>query len=265
MEIQFETQSFKSNLKSMISVDFKRMFKTPLIYILMGIAFVMPILILIMTTMMAGTTTVNPTTGEETVIETFTNVWQIIGMVSGSSMSMDLTGMCNINLLYFITAIFVCIFVGDDFRSGFSKNLFTVRSKKIDYCISKTLVCFVGGVLMFIAFFIGTIIGGAISGLPFDMESFGVNGLMACLLSKIFIIAIFVSIALVFSTLGKHKLWLSILLSLCAGMLLFTMIPMIAPLDASLINVIMCFVGGALFAIGLGCVSNLILNKTSLV
>lgn len=178
----------------------------------MGIAFVMPILILIMTTMMAGTTTVNPTTGEETVIETFTNVWQIIGMVSGSSMNMDLTGMCNINLLYFITAIFVCIFVGDDFRSGFSKNLFTVLSKKIDYCISKTLVCFVGGVLMFIAFFIGTIIGGAISGLPFDMESFGVNGLIACLLSKIIIIAIFVSIALVFSTLGKHKLWLSILL-----------------------------------------------------
>lgn len=46
----------------------------------------------------------------------------------------------NINMLYFFVAVFVCLFVSDDFRSGYAKNLFTVRSKKSDYVISKTLV-----------------------------------------------------------------------------------------------------------------------------
>ena len=82
--------------------------------------------------------------GVETVIEGFDNVWQIIGAVSGGStqaMSMDITSMCNINLIFFIVAVFVCLFVGEDFRSGYAKNLFTVRSKKDDYIISKSIVC----------------------------------------------------------------------------------------------------------------------------
>lgn len=83
-------------------------------------------------------------------------------------MSMDLTGMCNINMMYFLIAVFLCIFVADDFRSGYAKNLFAVRSKKVDYCISKTAVGFVGGVIMIAAYFVGAMLGGAIAGLSFD-------------------------------------------------------------------------------------------------
>ena len=50
-------------------------------------------------------------------------------------MSMDLVSMCNKNLVYFILTVLVCVFVGDDFRSGYSKNLFTIRSKKSNYVI----------------------------------------------------------------------------------------------------------------------------------
>lgn len=108
-------------------------------------------------------------------------------------------------------------------------------------------------------------IGGAIAGLPFSTEGFGAGGVAACLFSKIFMTAIFVSIAVLLGAVAKQKLWLSVLGSLAAGMLLFTMIPIIAPLNANVLNVVMCAAGGALFAVGLGAVSAVVLNKTNLV
>lgn len=266
-KIKFEPNGFGDRLKSMLTVDFRRMFTMPLFYIMAGICFVIPILILVMTTMMDGTVNVDPNTGVETTIEAFTSVWQVIGSASGDSSAMDMsmTGICNINFVYFLTAVFVCIFVADDFRSGYAKNLFTVRSKKSDYVISKTLIGFVGGAIMLIAFFAGAMVGGAISGLPFDTGTAGAGGVIMCMISKIFLAAVFVSIYVLMSVVGKQKLWLSMVISLCAGMLLFTMVPMITPLDSGIMNVIMCLAGGILFSLGIGLGSNAVLNKTILV
>ena len=254
-----KSKLFGKRLKSMLKVDFRRFFTMPLIYIMAGVCFAMPILILVMTSFMGGAEE-----GAE-AMATFTNTWQAIGSVSGSAMGMDLTGMCNINMLYFLIAVLVCCFVADDFRSGYAKNLFTVRAKKTDYVISKTAVGFTGAAIMLICYFIGALLGGAIAGLSFDTAGFGAGGIFACMLSKIFMALVFVSISLILSIVAKQKLWLSILGSFAAGMLLFTMIPMITPLDSSFLNVIMCLAGGAMFAAGLGAASNLILNKTSLV
>jgi len=249
------------------------MFTMPLFYIMAGACLAMPILILVMTTMMDGTVSVNPQTGVETVVEGFDNVWQIIGSASGeatagteeAAMDMSITSMCNINMLYFLVAVLVCVFVADDFRSGYAKNLFTVRAKKSDYVISKTIVCFVGGVSMIFAFFIGSLLGGAISGLPFEMAGFGVSELAMRILSKMILVAVFVPIYLIMSVVAKQKLWLSLLMSLMVGMLLFMMIPMLTPLNSTVMNAVFCFVGGALFSVGLGSVSNQVLKKTSLV
>lgn len=265
--MKFEHNSFSKRLKTMLSVDFRRMFTMPLLYIMIGSCLVIPILILVMTTMMDGSVSVNPQTGVETVINGFDSAWQIIGSVSGSSsaMSMDMISMCNINLLYFFVAVLVCIFVAGDFRSGYAKNLFTVRAKKADYIISKTFVCFVGGALMILAFFIGSILGGAISGLSFDMAGFGTSGIIMCLLSKILLIGAFVPIYLLWSVAAKQKLWLSLVGSFMVGMFLFMMIPMLTPLNATILNVVLCLAGGVLFSIGLGAISNIVLRKTSLV
>ena len=265
--MKFEHNSFSKRLKTMLSVDFRRMFTMPLLYIMIGSCLVIPILILVMTTMMDGSVSVNPQTGVETVINGFDSAWQIIGSVSGSSsaMSMDMISMCNINLLYFFVAVLVCIFVAGDFRSGYAKNLFTVRAKKADYIISKTFVCFVGGALMILAFFIGSILGGAISGLSFDMAGFGTSGIIMCLLSKILLISAFVPIYLLWSVAAKQKLWLSLVGSFMVGMFLFMMIPMLTPLNATILNVVLCLAGGVLFSIGLGAISNIVLRKTSLV
>ena len=257
----------KSRLKTMLHVDFRRMFTMPLLYIMVGSCLVMPILILVMTTMMDGSVSVNPQTGAETVIEGFDSVWQIIGSVSTAepNMSMDMTAMCNINLLYFIVSVLVCLFVSEDFRAGYAKNLFTVRAKKSDYVVSKTLVCFVGGALMVLAFFVGSLAGSAIAGLPFEMVGFNAANLVMCVAAKALLMAVFVPIFLIMAVIAKNKAWLSILLSLMVGMFLFMMIPMLSPLDAGVIHVLGCAAGGLLLGIGFGAISNTILKKTSLV
>ena len=181
------------------------------------------------------------------------------------AMNMSITAMCNINMIYLIVAVLVCVFVSDDFKSGFSKNLFTVRAKKTDYVISKTIVCIVGGAFMIIAFFLGSLLGGAISGLPFDMVGFGVNEMVMCILSKVLLVSVFVPIYIVMSVVAKQKLWLSLIISLMAGMFLFMMIPMLTPLNSTIINVMLCIAGGTLFSAGLGIVSTKILEKSSLV
>lgn len=261
MEKKFEHRSMSNRVKTMLKVDFRRMFTTRFLYIMVGICFVMPVLMLVMTTMVGG----NPTADAE-AMGTFTNTWQAIGSYSGADMmTMDLTTMCNINMLYFFLAVLVCVFVADDFRSGYAKNLFTVRAKKGDYVISKTLICFVGGALMLLAFFVGAVLGGAIAGLPFDTDTAGIAGIVMCMIAKICLVPLFVSIFLAVSVAAKQKTWLSLILGFMAGMLLFMMIPMMTPLDATVMHVGMCFAGGVLFSLGLGAVSNMVLKRTSLV
>lgn len=91
---------------------------------------------------------------------------------------------------------------------------------------------------MLIAFLIGTVLGGAIAGLPFELDTTGVGGLVMCILSKA---------------------WLG------GGMLLFMMVPMPSPLDTTAMHTFMCLAGGACFSFGLGAVSNAALNKTNLI
>ena len=182
MNIKFESFSFKKRLKSMISLDIRRLFTSKSFYIIICSCLIAPILILLMTSMMAG----NPMTdkngniildelGNPVYMEGFKNVWQMIGSVSsnnGAAMGMDIVSMCNINMVFMAIAVLVCMFVSADFRSGYAKNLLTIRSDKKDYVISKTIIGFIGGSLMLIFFFVGSLLGGAISGISFEMEGF---------------------------------------------------------------------------------------------
>ena len=171
-------------LNSMLRVDFRRMFTSSMLHIFCGAALVMPILILVMTSMVAGSTVTDPQTGAVTTMEAFTSTWQIIGS-SGGMMAMDMTAMCNINLIFFMAGVYVCLFIAEDFRSGYAKNLFAVRSKKRDYVVSKTLAGFTTGGLMLVCFFIGAVLGGAFAGLPFTLGAGGAFGLVMCMLAKI--------------------------------------------------------------------------------
>jgi len=162
-------------------------------------------------------------------------------------------------------AVFICLFISDDFRSGYAKNLFTVRAKRGEYVVSKTVSGFVCGALMLIAYLVGSILGGAISGLSFDLHGLSAGNIVMCMLAKIFLMLVFVAIDVIVSVGAKQKAWLCLCGSLAAGMLLFTMVGMITPLGSTMMNVVLCLAGGILFAVGLGAISKTVLKKTSLV
>ncbi|MBQ8496557.1 MAG: ABC transporter permease [Clostridia bacterium] len=264
--VKFEAVSFSKRMKSMLAVDFRRMFRSKLFYIILACALMMPILMTVMMTMMDGSVSVDPQTGVESIMVGPENTWQNIGTLPGDPLGCDeVFAMCNINMAFMGVCVFVCLFISDDFRSGYAKNLFTVRAKKGEYVISKTLAGFVCGALMLIVYFIGTVLGGAISGLSFDLHGLTIGNLMMCMLAKIFLMPVFVSIFTLISVAAKQRTWLSICGSLGGGMLLFMMVSMITPLGSTFINVILCLVGGILFAVGLGAISKVVLKKTSLV
>lgn len=267
--VKFESVSFGKRLGSMLKVDFRRMFKSKLFYILIACALVIPILITVMMTMMDGSVSVDPQTGVETVMEGPENAWQSIGTLPSDEATamggMDVMAMCNINMMFMGVAVFICLFISEDFRSGYAKNLFTVRAKKGDYIISKTLAGFVCGALMLIAYFIGALLGGAISGLSFDLHGLTAGNIVMCMIAKIFLMLVFVAIDVLVSVGAKQKAWLCLCGSLAAGMLLFMMVGMITPLGSTFMNVALCLAGGVMFSVGLGVISNTVLKKTSLV
>jgi len=264
--MKFEKISFAGRIKSMLNVDFRRMFKSKLFYILIACFLVMPILMTVMMSMMDGSVSVNPQTGVETIMEGPENAWQNIGTLPGEPLGGDeIFMMCNINMAFMGVAVFVCLFISDDFRSGYAKNLFTVRAKRGEYVVSKTVSGFLCGTFMLIAYFIGSMLGGAISGLSFDLAGLTAGNIVMCMLAKVFLMLVFVSIFTLISVAAKQKAWLAICGSLGGGMLLFMMVSMITPLGSTFINVILCLAGGTLFAVGLGAISKTVLKKTSLV
>ena len=118
---------------------------------------------------------------------------------------------------------------------------------------------------MLIAYFAGSLLGGAIAGLSFDLHGLTTVNLLMCMVAKILLMLVFVPIFTLISVAAKQKTWLSLCGSFGGGMLLFMMVSLITPLGSTAVNVILCLIGGLLFAIGLGAVSSVILKKTSLV
>lgn len=265
--VKFEKNSFGKRVKSMLKVDFRRMLKSKLFYILLACALVLPIIMMVMLTMMDGSVSVDPQTGVETVIHGPESAWQSIGALPGmeNAGGMDVLSMCNINMVFMGVAVFICLFISDDFRSGYAKNLFTVRTKKGDYVVSKTIAGFVCGAIMLVLYFIGAMLGGAIAGLSFDLGALTTGNIVMCMLAKILLMPVFISIFVLVSVAAKQKTWLCLCGSLGAGMLLFMMVLMITPLGSTIMNVALCLAGGVLFAFGLGAISNKVLKSTSLV
>lgn len=266
--VSFKKTSAFRQAASMMRADARRMVRSKLFYIVLACALIIPILMTVMMTMMDGSVSVDPNTGVETVIKGPENAWQSIGNIPGVGETMggmDVMSMCNINMMFMGVAVFICLFISDDFRSGYAKNIFTVRAKRGSYIISKTVMGFICGALMLIAYFIGAMIGGALSGLSFSLYSMSGFNIAMCMISKIFLMLVFVSIDVIISVIAKQRAWLCLCGSLGVGMILFMMVSMITPLSSTMINVAFCFIGGAIFAFGLGVLSRSVLCKTRIV
>ena len=160
-ELKFESPSFVQRIKSMLGVDFYRLFHTPLFYIFLGIAAIIP-------AMVSGMTTMTDPNGN--TIELYTNAWQIIAAEDSLYVIRGIADYANMNMVFIFGGIMVSIFIGHDYKSGYVKQLFTTHAKKQDYMISKTLVCAFAIVCMCVTYLIGGIAGGLFAGYDFRVN-----------------------------------------------------------------------------------------------
>lgn len=172
--LKFESPSFTKRLKGMLSVDFYRLFHTPMYYIFLAIAAMIPALIL-------GTGGMeNPQTGEISAL-LYTNVWNAIAADAPLYVFSHIGEYANMNMVFIFGGIMVSIFIGHDYSSGYVKQLFTTHAKKMDYMLSKTLSCAFAMACMCITYLVGAVLAGALTGLDFSVN-FG--SLLIAILSK---------------------------------------------------------------------------------
>ena len=164
-ELRFETPSFYKRLKGMLGVDFYRLFHTPMYYIFLAIAAIIPAMIL-------GTSGMeNPQTGTVSP-QLYTNVWHIVAAEKPLYVVSDIAQYANMNMVFIFGGIMVSIFIGHDYKSGYVKQLFTTHAKKQDYMLSKTITCAFARACMCVTYLIGAVSAGLLTGISFKVNAF---------------------------------------------------------------------------------------------
>ncbi|MBQ8293658.1 MAG: ABC transporter permease [Bacilli bacterium] len=169
MELQFKNPSFFERLKSMLGVDFYRLFHTPLFYIFLSIAAIIPAMIL-------GTTGM-----EEGVAPMYTNTWHIIAGETPTYVVNSIAEYANMNMVFIFGGIMVSIFIGHDYKSGYVKQLFTTHPKKQDYMMSKSITCAFAMACMCLTYTLGAVAAGLLTGTSFEVN---VGSLIIAIVSK---------------------------------------------------------------------------------
>ena len=172
-ELKFESPSFAKRIKSMLGVDFYRLLHTPMFYIFLCIAAIIP-------AMVSGMTTMTDPNGQ--TIELYTNAWQIIAAEDSLYVIRSIADYANMNMVFIFGGIMVSIFIGHDYKSGYVKQLFTTHAKKQDYMISKSLTCAFAMACMCITYFIGGVAGGMFAGYDWNVN---IGSLVIAILGKI--------------------------------------------------------------------------------
>lgn len=173
-ELKFKNPSFYERLRGMLGVDFYRLFHTPLFYIFLAIAAIIPAMIL-------GTGGMeNPQTGEVSA-QLYTNVWHIIAAESPLYVINNIGEYANLNMVFIFGGIMVSIFIGHDYKSGYVKQLFTTHAKKQDYMMSKTISCAFAMACMCVTYLLGSVTAGLLTGLDMTVN---VGSLLIAILGK---------------------------------------------------------------------------------
>lgn len=173
-ELRFESPSFTKRLKGMLGVDFYRLFHTPMYYIFLAIAAIIPAMIL-------GTSGMeNPQTGVAAA-PLYTNVWHIIAAQKPLYVVSSIGEYANMNMVFIFGGIMVSIFIGHDYKSGYVKQLFTTHAKKIDYMLSKALACAFAMACMCVTYLVGAVAAGLLTGMSFEVNA---GSLICAILGK---------------------------------------------------------------------------------
>lgn len=103
--ISFRSPTFSERLKSMLGVDFYRLFHTPLFYIMVAISAIIPAMIQSM--------------GMQDGAALYTNAWNIVAADTPLYVVNNIGDYANMNMVFIFGGILVSIFIGHDYRSGY--------------------------------------------------------------------------------------------------------------------------------------------------
>ena len=161
-QLKFESPSFVQRLKSMLGVDFYRLFHTPMFYIFLMIAAFIPALILAA----GGMENPDGTTGQLL----YSNVWNAIAADTPLYAFSQIGEYANMNMVFIFGGIMVSIFIGRDYKSGYVKQLFTTHAKKQDYMLSKSITCAFAMACMCLSYLVASVLAGLLVGLDFSVN-----------------------------------------------------------------------------------------------
>ena len=263
--LQFEKPGFFKRLKGMLGVDFYRLFHTPLLYIFLIIAALIPALV-----------SMGAMGGEGEAAGMFTNAWQIVAANKPLYVISDIGEYANMNMVFIFGGIMISIFIGHDYRSGYVKQLFTTHAKKQDYMISKSLLGAFSMACMCVTYLIGGMIAGAATGLPFKINA---GSLICAILGKMIMSLGWASLYTFINVIFRSKFGISIALCFVLG----TGIPVIgaaavigntpalniflygssvyACLSANALSLFICLMNSVVWAVVYNVLGTLILNK----
>lgn len=243
----------------MLGVDFYRLFHTPLFYIFLAIAAIIPALV----SMGAA--------GEEAA-----NAWQIIAADSPLYVVNSIGEYANMNMVFIFGGIMISIFIGHDYKSGYVKQLFTTHAKKEDYMISKTLAGAFSMACMCVTYLIGGVASGLFSGASFEGNA---GSLFCAILGKMIMSLGWASLYTFINIIFKRYFGISIALSffLGTGILIIGAAAVVgnspalniflygssvyACLSSNALTLLICLMNSAVWAVVYNAIGSLILYK----
>lgn len=202
--LQFESPSFYERLKTMLGVDFYRLFHTPMFYIFLVIAAIIPAMVLSMTGMNAV----------GAAVPMYTNTWQMIATQSPMYVVSDIGEYANMNMVFIFGGIMVSIFIGHDYKSGYVKQLFTTHAKKRDYMMSKTIIGAFSMACMCLTYLLGPVIAGLFVRTSFEAD---LTSLLFAILGKMLMSLGWASLYTFLNVVLRRYFGISIVLSFFLG------------------------------------------------
>lgn len=266
-QLTFQSPGFFKRVKGMLGVDFYRLFHTPMFYIFLAIAAIIPAMVL-------GMTSIETAEGTQKL---FTNTWNIIAADSPLYVVNDIGEYANMNMVFIFGGIMVSIFIGHDYKSGYVKQLFTTHAKKQDYMMSKSIVGAFSMACMCITYLIGGVLAGALVGTSFAVNA---GSLICALLGKMIMSLGWASLYTFINIIFRRYFGISIALSffLGTGILIIGAAAVIgnspvlniflygssvyACLSASALSLFICLINSVVWAVIYNTLGTLILSKS---
>lgn len=171
---------------ALLQRDIYRLFRTPLLYLFMLCAAVIP--------------------GSMSVMTGFEPGYDAWGQVSG----LFSAG------IFAIAGVFLAFFIGNDYKSGAVKNIFSLFPKKRGYAAAKLITGEVAGIMILAGYVLGAAVFGVFTGADFTS---GLFDMLCAVIAKAGMMFLFSGIYVCVAALFRNKVWFSVFGILAATML----------------------------------------------